>query len=94
MVDVAQLRTTQAAENLTRPNGTWSGAPALAASTVDMKNTSGYDVEVGVSGGTVTVIKKNGVTLTATTAGRFRLRPNATINITYSVAPTMQWIYA
>ncbi len=94
MVDVQQLTVTQAAQNAAAPVGVWAGAPALAASTVDMKNTSGRDVEVGISGGTVTVIKKNGVTLTATTSGRFRLRPNSTINITYSVAPTLQWLYA
>jgi hypothetical protein len=78
-----------------RPAGTWAGAPALAASTVAMTNTSGYDVEVGISSGTVTVVKKNGVTLTAvTTPASVRLRPGHTLAITYSVAPTLQWIYA
>lgn len=78
-----------------RPAGTWSGAPSLAASTVAMANTSGYDVEVGISSGTVTVVKKNGVTLTAvTTPASVRLRPGHTLAITYSVAPTLQWVYA
>jgi hypothetical protein len=59
-----------------------------------MTNTSGWTVEVGISSGTVTVVKKNGVTLTAITSGRITLRPGATLNITYSVAPTLQWVYA
>lgn len=78
-----------------RPAGTWAGAPSLAASTVAMTNTSGYEVEVGISSGTVTVVKKNGVTLTAiTTPAAVRLRPGHTLAITYSVAPTLQWVYA
>jgi hypothetical protein len=75
------------------PTGTWADAPALASSTVAMENTSGYPVEVNITSGTVTVVKKNGVTLTGVTSGRVTLRPNATVAITYSVAPTLQWIY-
>lgn len=84
----------QAARDGVRPTGVWSGAPSLAASTLVMTNTTAWPVEVGVSGGTVTVITKNGVALTAVTSGRVLLQPKATIAITYSVAPTLQWIYS
>ncbi len=90
MVDVQQLRVTEAAADSLDVQ--WAGAPALAASTVDMKNTSGAPVTVYVSGGTVTVIKVGGVT-TGLTSGSFRLRRNALLNITYSVAPTLKWLF-
>jgi hypothetical protein len=92
VVDVAQLRTTQAAANDLAPDGAWSGAPSLAASTVAMTNTSGYNVNVYVSAGTVTVIKVDDVT-TGLTAGSFRLRPGSALKITYSGAPTLAWIF-
>jgi hypothetical protein len=92
-MDVQEYWATMAEVYDELPRGTWAGAPSLASSTVDMTNTSGFAVEVGVSGGTVTVIKKNGVTLTAVTSGRITLMPGDTINITYSSAPTVQWVY-
>lgn len=94
MVDEQELHETEVAEDdYLAPTGLWAGAPSLAASTVAMENTSGWPVEVGISSGTVTVVKKNGVTLTATTSGRIHLRDGGTIAITYSVAPTLQWLY-
>jgi hypothetical protein len=92
-MDLQQLNTLEAVKDTDNPAGVWAGAPALAASTVAMKNTSGYAVVVGVSSGTVTVIAIDGVTITGATSGRFRLKRNSTIAITYSVAPTLQWIY-
>lgn len=81
------------------PSGVWAGAPSLASSTVDMVNTSGFPVDVYIAGsGTITVVKVDGATtgLVSTTAvaGKVRLRPNGVLNITYSVAPTLHWIYA
>jgi hypothetical protein len=93
-MDVQELHVTQLAAEAERPQGVWAGAPSLAASTVAMENTSEYDVVVGISSGTVTVVKHNGVTLTAITSGRLLLHPGATVAITYSVAPTLQWVYA
>jgi len=94
-MDVQEWGETQAAVNAVRPTGQWAGAPALAASTVAMKNTSEWPVIVGISGGTVTVVKKNGVTLTAITSpAQVFLHPGGTLAITYSVAPTLQWMYA
>jgi hypothetical protein len=95
MVDEQELHVTELAEDDSlAPTGLWAGAPSLAASTVAMVNTSGWPVEVGISGGTVTVVKKNGVTITAVTSGRVHLRDGASVAITYSVAPTVQWMYA
>lgn len=91
-MDVAQYDTLVAAADELRPSGAWASAPALAASTVAMENTSGRVVSVDVSGGTVTVIKIDGVT-TGFTTGNFRLRPGQTIAVTYSVAPTVAWYY-
>ncbi len=77
----------------------WVDAPALAASTVDMENTSHTSKFVRVSGGTFTVVKvgKKGTTLTTVTAlvtatpGGVIVRPGHVLNITYSGAPTLQW---
>jgi hypothetical protein len=75
------------------PHGAWAAAPSLAASTVNMFNTSGLPVSVHVSAGTVTVIAIDGVT-TGLTSGSFRLRRGGRIAITYSAAPTLGWVYA
>lgn len=91
-MDVTQYNTLVAAADELRPSGAWSGAPTLAATTVPMTNSSGRAVSVDVIGGTVTVIKVDGVT-TGFTAGTFRLRHGQTIAITYSVAPTLTWYY-
>jgi hypothetical protein len=99
MVDVAQLNTTQAEADDLAPRGSWADAPSLAATTVDMVNSSGRHLQVFIAGaGTITVVKVDGVTtgLVSTTAfcGVVMLPPNGVLNITYSVAPTLHWIYA
>ena len=71
--------------------GDWASKPAIAASTVAVENTSGDTMWVEVAGGTVTVVKVDGVTIGARTSGMFLVRPGSTIAITYSVAPTWQW---
>jgi hypothetical protein len=93
MVDVAQLAVTQAAADAVAPDGAWAGAPALAASTVAMTNTTAGRVTVYVSAGTVTVVKVDDVT-TGLTTGAFTLKPGSALKITYSVAPTLAWVYA
>lgn len=92
-MDLGEYRTLLEVDDADRPKGAWSGAPSLAASTVAMTNTSGFPVVVGISSGTVTVVSIDGVTITGATSGRFRLRRNSTVAITYSVAPTLQWLY-
>ena len=73
----------------------WSGAPALAASTVAMTNNSGQPVAVTVTGGTVTVIAVGATTQsvngTNLTSGTFVVPAGSTITLTYSVAPTVTW---
>ena len=91
-MDVQQYNSTKAAADAENQTGSWSAAPSLAASTVAMENTSGLTVWVDVSGGTVTAIKADG-NVTGLTAGSFRLAPNASIAITYSVAPTVGWSF-
>jgi hypothetical protein len=95
-MDVQQYTVTKAAVDDERPKGLWADAPALAATTVAMENTSGYDVVVNVTGGTTTAVKRNGVTITGLTSsiGEIFLGPGSTIAITYSAAPTLQWAYA
>ena len=100
MTDVAQLKTLQDAQNIaipvgawTPPSTAWTNAPAIAPSTVAMKNTTGYTQSVTFAGGTVTVIAVDGVT-TGLTSGEFRVRNNSSVAVTYSVAPTtMSWRY-
>ena len=90
MVDVQQLRATQDAANDETARGAVTG-PALPASTVD--STPAAETLIGrISAGTVTVFKIDGVTIGGMTTGEwFRLRKGSTFNITYSVAPTLQW---
>lgn len=91
MVDVAQLKATQDAANEVKARGAVAG-PALPASTVDGTNTTGKTLIGRISSGTVTVFKIDGVTIGGMTTGEwFRLRAGSTFNITYSVAPTLQW---
>jgi len=97
-MDVAQYHTTYKAVCDEVPQGVWAGAPA-AASATDLVNTSGHDVEVQLIAGTVTAIKKNGVTLASAAVAApgliVRLRPGHVLNVTYSVVPTtFQWTYA
>ena len=65
-------------------------APAVPATTVALHNPYCRTVDVYVNGGTVTVIAINGST-TGAIAGLFRLRPNETITLTYTAAPTWTW---
>lgn len=98
-MDAQEYETLMADIDSFRPEGAWAGAPALASSTVDMVNTSGWPVDVFIAGvGTVTVVKVDGATtgLVSTTApaGHVTLKRGGVLNITYSVAPTLHWIYS
>jgi hypothetical protein len=98
-MDAQEYDTLMADIDSNRPVGAWSDAPSLASSTVDMTNTSGWPVDVFIAGaGTITVVKVDGATtgLVSTTApaGHVTLRRGGVLNITYSVAPTLHWIYA
>lgn len=91
MVDVQQLRATQAASDQEKVDGTVTG-PTLGASTVAVENETDMVLWGRISSGTVTVVKVDGVTIGGLTTGDWiRLRPGSTFAITYSVAPTLQW---
>lgn len=92
-MDVDQFRTTQTASQASVPRGDWGAKPAIPASTVAATNTTDFPMLVEVTGGTVTVVKVDNVTVGARIAGSFRVRPGGTIALTYSVAPTWQWFY-
>jgi hypothetical protein len=91
-MDVQEYNTTKAAADFSNPTGVWANAPSLAASTVEMVNTSGYTVFVDISGGTVTHIFVGGVD-TGFTAGTIKLAPGQDFSITYSAAPTVGWTF-
>ncbi len=65
-------------------------SPTVPGSTVAYTNAYGQDCMVIVNGGTVTVIAVNGTT-TGLTSGTVIVPANATITLTYSVAPTWEW---
>ncbi len=71
--------------------GTALGPPTVPASTVALTNPYAQDCLVYVSGGTVTVIKVNGVT-TGLTSGTFIVEATQTIAITQSSTPTWVWV--
>lgn len=95
-MDVQQLRVTQAASDAAGPDGKWASAPAVAATTVDMANTSGRRMMVYTiaNGATITAIKVNQTT-TGLITGSVLLRPGDKISVTYSGGtPAMTWFYA
>jgi len=94
MVDVQQLKATQDARNSEIPMGDWADKPAVAATTVEVENESGYNMFVEITGGTVTAVKVDGVTVGARTSGMFYVRAGSTIAWVGSGAPTWQWFYA
>lgn len=62
-------------------------APAVPATATPIKNPFGFPVQVVVTGGTMTAVKVNGVTLGAG-AGTYQLPKGASLEYTYTVAPT------
>lgn len=64
--------------------------PAMPASTVAVKNTTGKQLSVTITGGTLTSVVIDG-TQAGTVAGSYPLKPGSSISITYSVAPTWAW---
>jgi hypothetical protein len=66
--------------------------PAIASTTTPVTNSTGFDCMVNVVGGTVTAIAVGGTTLTGITSGLVFVPAGQTITLTYSSAPTWQWI--
>jgi hypothetical protein len=61
----------------------------VGASPFSYTNTTGADVLVRVSGGTVSNISMDGATIATATNGQFLVPAGATLVVTYSAAPTM-----
>lgn len=70
--------------------GATASTPSMPATTVDITNTNNYPCQVVISGGTITQVQINDATV-GTTAGTYYVPSLATINITYTVAPTWAW---
>lgn len=66
-------------------------APAIPTSTVAFQNPFWRDAFVNIVGGTVTVIAVDG-TATGLTSGSFMVPTGKNITLTYSVAPTWNWV--
>jgi hypothetical protein len=64
--------------------------PAIPGSTATLQNTSGRDVMVLITGGTVTGISINGNS-TGLTSGPVLLRSLSKIAVTYSGSPSWEW---
>ena len=90
-MDVEQYRTTEGASEDRIPNGDYWDKPAVPATTVEVENTSEFHMWVEITGGTVTAVKIDTVTIGARTSGLFILRPGSKISITHSAPPTWQW---
>jgi hypothetical protein len=67
--------------------------PAVPATTVAAQNTSANPVQVVISGGTVTVVAVNGVTV-GSGDGTYAVPGYGSIAVTYSGVPTWAWTYA
>jgi hypothetical protein len=93
MVDVQQLAATQAAANSGNPRGDRADKPAVPATTVVLANPYDQTMWVEITGGTVTAVKVDTVTVGARTSGLFLLRAGSTISITHSAPPTWQWFH-
>lgn len=65
--------------------------PAVPASTVALRNTFGVDCTVYISGGTVSAIAVGNQT-TGLTSGVFRVAAYQSITLTYTAAPSWQWM--
>jgi hypothetical protein len=66
-------------------------APSIPSSTVDLKNPFWRDVAVTISGGTVTDVAVDGGS-TGITSGTVIVPSGKNITLTYSVAPTWNWV--
>jgi hypothetical protein len=66
------------------------GQPAVPASGVAQENNNAFPVRVVISGGTLTAVVVNGVTV-GNTAGTYTVPAQGAIFVTYSVAPTWVW---
>jgi hypothetical protein len=64
--------------------------PGVPLTTVPVTNTTGFPIKVTITGGTITNVLVNSVSV-GTTAGTYSVPISGTISITYSSAPTWNW---
>lgn len=69
-------------------------SPAVPASTTATPNTYPFACIVALSGGTVTGVAVDGVTLYTSTPCTIYLPPWSSVTLTYSVAPSWNWVAA
>jgi hypothetical protein len=74
----------------TLAGGNTLSPPSVPSSGVNATNSTGLNVWVTITGGTLTAVTVNGSQV-GTTAGSYLLPARGTISITYSVAPTWTW---
>jgi hypothetical protein len=75
------------------PTWYWSTfTPAVPASTVAAVNTTGQDITVVLSSGTVTHITVNGTDRGTTTPAQVMVPNGQSITLTYSAAPVWAWL--
>lgn len=92
-MDDAQLRTCLQVINAETDLGDWIDKPDVAATTVPVTNTADHTMWVEITGGTVTSVKVDGVTIGGRTSGMFLVRSGSTIAWIGSGAPTWQWFH-
>jgi hypothetical protein len=92
-MDVDEYATLLAAYEKRKPLGDWTNKPAVPATTVPAVNTTPFPMRVVITGGTVTSVKVDGVTVGAQTSGTFHVRPGSNIAWIGSAAPTWQWFF-
>jgi hypothetical protein len=93
-MDDTQLATCQSVLDSKKPVGDISSKPAVPASNTAVTNPFNHAVHVEITGGTVTGVKVDGVTVGTRTSGSFRVRKGGTIAWVGSGAPTWQWFAA
>jgi len=68
------------------------GSPAMPASGVTVTNNYGCAARVFINGGTISLISINSIASGFTTGAMLMLLPGESLSITYSVAPSWNWI--
>ena len=81
---------TTATAGTTVDSGGGFGTPSVPGSTVPVTNTSPLPATVVITGGTLTNVSVNGVTV-GSGDGTYTVPAGQTIAVTYSVAPTWTW---
>jgi hypothetical protein len=76
---------------LETPNFNNVSTPSMPASGTAYANSTGQVVMVAVSGGTVSLVRRNATRLFATTNVTVLLEPGDSITITYTAAPDWTW---